>query len=103
MGRESPGLSLHPTAVYVDAGGKVAKALELKTHRQQPTDYLLTYEFEDGSSVGRRRTGSRYPVSVRPAVGLFVVVLCHRATASTLRREAHAPVGDVSLINAPKH
>ena len=50
MGRESPGLSLQPTAVYVDAGGKVAKALELNAHRQQPTDYLLTCEFDDGSS-----------------------------------------------------
>ena len=36
-------------------------------------------------------------------VGLFVVVLCHRATASTLRRRAEAPVGDVYVINAPMH
>ena len=36
-----------------------------------------------------------------PAVGQFVVVLCHRATMSTLRKEAYAPVGDVYLINAP--
>ena len=50
MGRKSPGLSLQPMAVYVDAGGKVAEPLKVNAHKQQHTDDLLTCEFDDGSS-----------------------------------------------------